>query len=76
MMYLIAGKLNYNLITQKSVHIPSESGRVFQRKLATRSKAKRPPIPTGRRPLFGPLLEEVAGIVRNEKGAEPTLGNL
>jgi len=58
------------------MHILRESGRVFQRKPATHSKAKRPPIPTGRRPLFGSLLEEVAGIVRNEKGAEPTLGNL
>ena len=70
------GFYDHKTIEYLELHIPRESGRLFRRKPATHSEAKRPLIPTGRRPLFGRLSEQVAGIIRNEKGAKPTLGNL
>ena len=39
------------------VHILSQPGHPFQSNPATHSEAKRPPIPTRRRPLFGPSSE-------------------
>ena len=48
------------------LHIPSQTGHPFQSKAATHSEAKRPPIPTGRRPLFRLFSESVAGFPRNE----------
>ena len=51
-----SGSMADKLSTAK-VHIPTQAGHPFRLKAATHSEAKRPPIPTRRRPLFDPFSE-------------------